>query len=104
MKQKHLFILGATTLAVAPLAAISLSRHDAGATADGGTASTDDAQKRLFPALLDHVNDVQTVKIEQKAGATTLQKYGDHWGEAEKGGFAIDMEPVRKMLIAIGEM
>lgn len=104
MKQKHLFILGATAAAVAAIAAISLSRHDAGVTADSGTSSTDDAQKRLFPSLLEHVNDVQTVKIEQKDGATTLQKLGDHWGEAEKGGFPIDMEPVRKMLIAIGEM
>jgi hypothetical protein len=102
MRQKQLILLAATAAAVAAIAAISLSRHDAGAAPE--STSTQDAQKRLFPGLLDHVNEVQTVKIKQKDGETTLQKYGDHWGEAEKGGFAIDMEPVRKMLIAVGEM
>jgi hypothetical protein len=104
MKRKHLIILGVAAAVVAVFAAISLSRFDSSITAGDASTTGDGAKNRLFPGLLDHVNDVQTVKLQQKDGETTLQKNGDHWGVVEKGGYPIEMEPVRKMLIAMGEM
>jgi hypothetical protein len=102
MKQKSMIILAVTAVAMTAVAAISLSHRDATVAMDASDADTDG--KRLFPSLLDHVNDVQTVKVARHDGVVTLEKHGDGWGVAEKSGYPIEIEPLRKMLIAMGEM
>lgn len=105
MKTKSLAILSVVALATIGLAAFTLSRSDDSVTAKKpADANTKDGKVRLFPGLLEKINDVTTVTIKQKAGEYTLVKGNDAWGLGDKGNYAIEMDSVRKMLIAIGEM
>lgn len=105
MKQKTLVILTVATLGTIALAAISISHRDGPSSADAAATSAVKKEKDiLFPGLLAKLNDVTTVTIKQKAGEYTLVKSGDAWGLLEKDKFAIEIDPVRKMLIAIGQM
>src|SRR5262245_41560477 len=105
MKTKSLTLLSVVALATIGLAAFTLSRNDDSVTAKKpADASTKDGKARLFPGLLEKLNDVTSVTIKQKSGEYTLTKANDAWGLADKGNYAIEMDAVRKMLIALGEM
>ncbi|MDZ4772031.1 MAG: DUF4340 domain-containing protein [Planctomycetota bacterium] len=105
MKTKSLAILSVAALATIGLAAFVLSRSDDSVTArKPPDATTKDGKARLFPGLYEKVNDVATVTIQKKTGTYTLHKTNEAWGLADKANFPIEMDSVRKMLIAIGEM
>jgi hypothetical protein len=105
MKTKTLGILIGAVVVTVGLAAFTLYRSDSAVTAKPQAgASEKDGKARLFPGLLEKVNDVASVTVKQKSGEYTLVKANDSWGLAEKGNYAIDMESVRKVLLAIAEM
>jgi hypothetical protein len=105
MKTKTLsLLLGAVAVTIG-LAAWTLNKSDSAVTAKRpADADTKDGKVRLFPQLFDKVNDVASVTVKQKSGEYTLVKSSNAWGLAEKDNYAIEMESVRKMLIALSEM
>jgi len=96
MNTKSLVWLGAVTLVIAGVAAMTLERREA---SERGSQET----QKLFPDLSRSVNDVAAITIKKKDGEFTLQKSGEKWGLAEKQGYPVDMEPVRKTLIGLTE-
>lgn len=104
MKQKSLVLLGAAAVAAIALAAYSLHDRDASVVADSSKSAAGKEQDRLFPGLLEKVNDVATISIARHDGGYTLRKADDSWGLVEKDGFPVDIDPIRKILIAMGEM
>ncbi len=102
MKQKTLIILAATSVLTAAVAAVTLTSRDSDIVR--GTESDSDEENLLFPGLLEHLNEVTTVTVKRKVGEATLTKSAHGWGLAEKGGFPIEPEPVRKMLLGMGQM
>jgi hypothetical protein len=96
MNTKSLVWLGVVTLVIAGVAAMTLERREA---SERGSQET----QKLFPDLSRSVNDVAAITIKKKDGEYTLQKNGEKWGLAEKQGYPVDMEPVRKTLIGLTE-
>lgn len=106
MNSKTLMLLAGATVGTLVLAYVSLSHRDADVKAEPSLATVvgKDEKSRLFPGLLAKVNDVTTVTIERKDGTVHLRKANDAWGLVDKGDYPVGMEPVRKMLIVLGEM
>jgi hypothetical protein len=106
MNSKTLMLLAGATVGTLVLAWLSLSHRDADVQAEPSldTVVGKDEKNRLFPGLLAKINDVTSVTIERKEGTVVLRKAGDAWGLADKGDFPVAVEPVRKMLIVLGEM
>lgn len=97
MNTKSIGILAAATAAAAAAAFVTLrGRESAVASAE--------KQERLFPQLKQSINDAETITVERKDGAFTLQKQSDGWGLAEKSGYPVDLEPVRKTLLTLADM
>jgi hypothetical protein len=94
MNTKSLVWLSAVTVVIAGVAAMTLQSREA------SVKGADETQK-LFPDLAKSVNDVASITIKKKDGEYTLQKTGDAWGEVEKKGYPVDIEPVRKTLIGL---
>lgn len=105
MNTKTITLLALVAAGTIALAAITLQHREEASTAKSLAGATDkDGKARLFPGLLDKVNDVVTVAVRKKGVDYTFTKTGDTWGLAEKDNFPIEVESVRKMLLALGEM
>jgi Domain of unknown function (DUF4340) len=94
MNTKSLMWLGAVTVLIAGVAAMTIQRREA-------SEKSPEETKKLFPDLVKSVNDVASITIQKKDGEYTLQKNGDTWGSLEKKGFPVDIEPVRKTLLGL---
>jgi len=68
--------------------------------ASTAASSTDE---RLLPDFAAQINDVESVRIEKGDASFTLARSEDGWGIAEKGGFPVDTDKVRKLLVAFQE-
>lgn len=97
MQQKTLLILAVATLGVGGIAWWKLGSDSAAVSSQATTG-------KLFPELEKQVNDVHTILIERAAGSITLQRAAGGWGVTEKQGYPVDMESVRKSLIALAQM
>jgi hypothetical protein len=97
MKQKSLGILLAVA-AVASLVAYFATRSEPTATAETKTG------EKLFAGLVDRVNDVAKVEIANKDGAFTLAKDGESWGLTEKGGYAVNFDKVKELVVTVAQM
>ena len=105
MKTKSLTLLLVVAGATIGLAALTLYKSQDSVTAKKpADATTKDGKARLFPALLEKVNDVASITIKRKNGEFTLVRANEAWGLAEKNNYPVEMDSIRKMLIAIGEM
>jgi hypothetical protein len=90
-------VLVALTAAVVVLAVLFQSNRE-------GKVQPKNDQSKLFPELLNSINDVTSVHV-QKSGATcTLKRTGESWGLVEKDSYSADLEPIRRALIGIAEM
>lgn len=96
LNTKSLTMLGAATLVVAGVAALTMRSRESSEHTSGESA-------KLFPDLERELNDVATVTIKKKDGEYTLKKNGDAWGLVEKKDYAVDVEPLRKTLIGLAE-
>lgn len=54
-------------------------------------------------ALMQRINEVATVKIQEKDSVTTLALKNDQWGLTEKAGYPADFSKVKKLIIDISE-
>lgn len=97
MQQKTLVLLAVATLGVGGIAWWKLS-------SDSAAVSVQSASGKLFPDLETKVNDVRTIRIERASGTVTLERGTAGWGVAEKKSYPVDMEAVRKSLIALAQM
>lgn len=69
-----------------------------------GTNDVAGAGEPLFPALLDHINDITTV-VGIGAGETfTLVREGDRWVVAEKHGFPADQDMARQLVLGTARL
>ena len=97
MQHKTILILAVATLGVGGIAWWKLGSDSAAVSSQATTG-------KLFPELEKQVNDVHTILIERAAGSITLQRAVGGWGVTEKKGYPVDMESVRKSLIALAQM
>jgi len=94
MRKKALIILILLTLVV--VAAAVIVRKDTNDVAGAG--------ERLFPSLLDDINDVTTV-VGVGAGETfTLAREGDRWVVSEKHGFPADQDKARRLILGMARL
>ncbi len=96
MNAKTLWILLAAAGATVAVATLSLNREDS--AADAG------ARPKFLPGLAARVNDVASIRVQREGASYTLQRTGDTWGLAEKGGFPVQMDAVRKTILALADM
>ncbi len=97
MKNRTILILVLVTGLIAALAAIT-SRDSSPSASETGVG------QKLFPALLDSINDVSQLSIESAEGKVTLAKTGDAWGLAEKHDYPVDLEMVSSTLRGLALM
>ncbi len=94
MRKNALLILILLTVVVAVAAVIVRQ----------GTNDVAGAGEPLFPALLDHINDITTV-VGIGAGETfTLVREGDRWVVAEKHGFPADQDEARQLILGTARL
>lgn len=97
MNTKTLGILAVAAIATGTAAFVALrGRESAVAGAE--------ERAKLFPNLSKSINEAETITVERKDGSFTLQKHEGGWGLAEKSGYPVDLEPVRKTLLTLAEM
>mgnify|MGYP001289202398 CR=1 FL=1 len=68
---------------------------------DGWQMEVAPAEGALFPSLAGHVNDVVEVQVTGADGSFALERTGDAWGAADKGGYPIDFGKVKGLVVAI---
>ncbi len=74
------------------------------ATRDKPMATTQ-ASAPLFPGLLDRVNDVRTVRLITPGGKLTIAaKDGGGWKLDEKGGYPVEPQQVRDLVLALANL
>lgn len=97
MKQQTLGILVAVAVA-ASTAAFFAARSEPIATAEVKNGD------KLFPGLVDRVNDVAKVEIKNKDGGFVVVKEGDAWGLVDKGGYPVNFDKVKELVVTIAQM
>lgn len=97
MNTKTLGILAAATVLVAGVAALTLQRRD-------GSVRSAEARVKLFPGLDQALKDASRIVVARKDGTATLEKKDGAWGLVEKSGYPVEIEPVRKTLLALADM
>jgi hypothetical protein len=63
-----------------------------------------ETSSKLFPGLEKSLDQASVLKIERKDGTVVLEKTAEGWGLAEKSHYPVELEPVRKVLLSLGEM
>lgn len=94
MKTRSLLILGVVTVVLIG-AALWMS---------GQQERTSAPMERLFPGLLEAVNDVSEFRISARDGTSTILRRGDIWGVKEKHHYPADLGKVREVLIGLAEL
>lgn len=97
MNTKTIGILGVALVALAGITALTLNHRDK-------SVQSAETHTKLFPNLAASLKDAAKVVVKKKAGEFTLERKGSGWGLAEKNGYAVEAEPVRKLLLALSEM
>ncbi|MCC6406096.1 MAG: DUF4340 domain-containing protein [Planctomycetes bacterium] len=97
MKQQTLGILVVVAVA-ASTAAFFATRSEPTATAEVKSGD------KLFPGLVDRVNDVAKVEIKNKDGGFVVVKEGDAWGLVDKGGYPVNFDKVKELVVTIAQM
>lgn len=99
MNGKTIRTMGIAALAAA-VAAFFASRGGDGSTevagAEPGTA--------LFPELNDDVNAAARVTVTQGDESFTVEREGDAWGSADKDGYPVSFDQVKKVVVGISEL
>jgi len=57
----------------------------------------------LLPGFARSASDIAALELKQGSQVVTLRQTGDTWGIAERGGYPVKSEKVRKLLIDLGE-
>lgn len=94
MRGKPLLILIVLTVVIAVVAVVV--REDRGSVAGAG--------EPLFPALLEHVNEVTTVVGVGRGETFTLVREGDRWLVSEKNNYPANQEEARKLVLGVARL
>jgi hypothetical protein len=97
MQTKGLIALLAAAIIVAA-SAIALSLGGPRTVADAGSGQL------VLAGLAGKIGDVAALKISGTGGAVTLERKGDAWTIAEKGGFPADPAKIRQVLLGFAEL
>ena len=97
MQPRGLIFLGAATLALMVLAAITVATGDRGVSRAG-------PGERAFPALATELADVASVGLKRSTLGLTFEREGDGWLVAEKGDYPAAAGKVRQIVLAMADM
>jgi len=97
MKSKSLIAMAGLTAVLTVAAVVALKSRDS--TLQGQQDGT-----VLFPEFKRSLNSAAKLTIRRADGTAVLEKGAKGWGLADKGGYPVEMEPVRKALIVLSEM
>jgi hypothetical protein len=97
MKPKSIVILAAVTLAVAAAAVWTIRERDSQA------APIARQGERVFPDLAKRINDVTSLTVADKDSTFTVERKGETWGVADKGGYPVDVGKVKELVVAVSE-
>lgn len=95
MNSKTLVVAGLATAALLGAGLYLSSREPGTAAATAGG--------RMFPELSPRVNDVTEVTIQDGTSTFSVRKDGATWGAADKGGFPVDFDKVKALVVGIAE-
>jgi len=96
MNSKTLTILLVATGATVVAAAVALRGSSSNAEASMEKA-------KLFPELAKVRNDVTAIRVQRASGGYMLRRVGDVWTLEDKGGYPVQMEQVRKAVLALSD-
>lgn len=97
MNPRYLTFLLVAAGATVVVAVVALRSGEPSAEAPG-------EREKLFPALAKKVNDVATIRVQRKDGGYTLHRVGDGWALADRSDFPVQMDAVRKTILALVDM
>ncbi len=97
MNTKTLLVLGLATAGLFA-AAIVVNRQK-----EGALSPTREAGLKLFPELAKNVNSVVALDVTSKDGVIKLAKDGERWGMSDKGGYPVDFDKVKQIVVAVSE-
>ncbi|MCE9596085.1 MAG: DUF4340 domain-containing protein [Planctomycetes bacterium] len=97
MNQKTLGVLVAAAVA-ASTAAFFATRSEPTASAEVKSGT------KLFPGLIEHVNDVAKIEVRTKDGGFTVAKDGESWGLVDKGGYPVNLDKVKELVVTVAQM
>lgn len=97
MKPGALTALTAVTAVAVIAAVLSTNTRDSRQAAEG-------TGRKVFPQLMNAINDVNTISVRHSGGAMTIERYPDRWGFVEKGGFPASPAAVRKFLLELARL
>lgn len=97
MNGKSTFKLAFVTAFVAAFAAALV-------TSKSGSTSAANTHEKLFPALLDSINEVSSLTLENAEGKVTLERTGEIWGLTSKNNYPVNMELVSECLRGLALM
>ncbi len=94
MNTKTIGILGAALVALAGVTALTISHREK-------AVQSAETHAKLFPNFTASLKDAAKIVVQRKDGTFTLERSGTTWGLAEKNGYPVESEPVRKTLLAL---
>jgi len=98
MRANSLITLGVVTVGIAGVAAWVATRPSPGA--DARPAETG----LLFAQLRERANDVAEVALTTASESFTLRRSDAGWGLADKGGYPVDVDRVKALVLGIAEL
>lgn len=103
MKSRTLVILAAAAVVTAGAAIWARGAREARLTPAESRAG-----QRLFPALRERVNDVVEVAVVTSGGRFEVRRTGTGeaatWGASDKGGYPVDFQKVRGLVVGIANL
>jgi hypothetical protein len=75
-----------------------------GAAERPGEQQTYSAGRLMFPDLAPRLRDAARIEITHQDKTTTLERHGDAWGLADRGGYPVQGSKLRGMLTALTEL
>lgn len=97
MTPRALILLVLCTVLITASAAISVSL-------DRGFSPSAGAGERVFPDLLDSVNDVATMTIEQAGRTVTIKRRAGGWAIVERSGYAARTAKVHQTVVGLARL
>jgi hypothetical protein len=58
----------------------------------------------MFPGVIERLQAAQRIEITGKDGTLVLERRGDLWGDAARGGYPVQQQRVRELFAAISEL
>lgn len=94
-----------TTLLIGALVAGGLTVLGLGLRSLGGPAAAADASgMKVFPDLMDGVNDVASVEVVSNEASFRVERDDRAWGLSTKGGYPVDLGQVSQLILGLAEL